>query len=1287
MSTTTLTAFESAYAVGKRHVHFNVRASTPADGAIHEGVGEWCVYREGKPVPIDTCAGPLEFAWLGQDGDEVKGRFVDRSNNAGEWESYTFAVAGTHARVQYVDIADGRDFYDGNSPALAVATVERARANLAATLTTGQAGAIYLKRGQVHFYGDSSAWNGDALAFPHLVQILAYDVGARPILRSGEGNRRRTAVRLGRRGSVHLRGVAIDGVDRTIFVGGVAISAERLGAGARSPMNLIVEDCQIYNCETGITIQDDQVVDETTANDGRNDFVAIVNTTIEDVGNWHMFQGGALRYVLRDNVQFLRQRPIVTSDRNSDRVSNWRHYFVRGQVWDSRGTTGENGGARWQAGQSSSGNVTTWGPGTAIDCTFFGTDQALAAIRIGRSAPDGAGTGIVTDVRFLNCRCNSAKLAIGAEGGNGGNNVIRTQLWNCTVGGVIDIGYLGGGTVSSFEVRDCASSAAGSVPSAHIRLLGAAARYASNSITITGHVGVHPSSAGNRALLDTGRCRASEAAAIISPNSNHNHVGRYGDATMPWFVQGGVFGVLDFYDMTYAQWRTQRGDAGDQNSTARPNSTLGIVNPGTLAANLEDFNPAFATGSGVLDGLGSSRPYSIDAAGFLRSSPSDPGPFEFGATERPELPADEPSGTAYGSGESPVRVINLSPHQFIGWVQVNTDGEVVEPFGSRDGVPFVRGLRTGLDTQSVDLFVDLAPGAQLELADLVSVERDPIEPVNPPVNFFGGDPRVNGVPMVSNGAFVDGQAACEEWTLRVGLFVVKLWTRWYPGEPWVRGEVAVVHSDFTSTLLTTTIPALTLTYGNGLTQILGIPDVNQPLVAPGTVFNDGQARAFPVLFVFPARIRSAADVASLQALGVWGITGHGIRRLYYDANPFQAMDQATWTANNLAGAVERLHTWRESPNGVKGDSRVPGRQQDQAFVMGYAMGDIAATLPTYLEGFRWAARPCHYLEADGSQLNLATHPNLRLNGARPWFGGGGFTDRLGKLEPLEIPVSTPFDWFGPDDQHWWINGLAVSKRLTGSPCQNWLLRMQGVIYLYSKYPDVPTFGSFAIVQSTREICLEGHMVQHCWANLTDRTMADTMRTRVTTRAAGPILAWINAGPYGDIWDVRESTSASIPVAPGWIPWQQTAAVYFLDLLVRQFAPDLNGLAAPIAAGAIRCLNDVWQLEGERWVEYERISISGVKSRSGEFQVAWLPPCIHYLVRTLPDGAAKTKATAIWAQMLGDTLNGVVWDPSDRRPRHWMPPNTFNINPTFPGSGGSQTPSPRRNRNAQLGASL
>jgi hypothetical protein len=83
----------------------------------------------------------------------------------------------------------------------------------------------------------------------------------------------------------------------------------------------------------------------------------------------------------------------------------------------------------------------------------------------------------------------------------------------------------------------------------------------------------------------------------------------------------------------------------------------------------------------------------------------------------------------------------------------------------------------------------------------------------------------------------------------------------------------------------------------------------------------------------------------------------------------------------------------------------------------------------------------------------------------------------------------------------------------------------------------------------------------------------------------------------------------------------------------------------------------------------------------------LPPCIHYLVRTLPDGAAKTKATAIWAQMLGDTLNGVVWDPSDRRPRHWMPPNTFNINPTFPGSGGSQTPSPRRNRNAQLGASL
>lgn len=644
MSVTGLNVYASGRAVGQQHRFYDVRGSAPTVGEVHEGPADWHVYRNGLRLPDESAYGVLDFSWVGIDGDVVRGRFIDRDGNKGEFVADTFSVTGTPILSIYVDSAAGSDAAAGTFAA-PIQTAAEARTRASAALTTaGQCVITYFKRGGTYtFTAAGPIWDGNDKAFAHQVQFIAYGSGAKPILQASGGAA--TAFRSGPHGSLHLIGLEIDGVTFPTVGGSEAVNCQRNGPGARSPLDLLLDDVLIRNCTTGLVIEDNTITSDADLLDGRNDFVALRDVEMREIGNFAIYQDPGLRYVYRRRVLLHRQQPGVDTDRNLDRVTNWLHSFVFGCTWESRTGTGANGGARWQAGPGDGiAGPTVWRYCSVLDSTYSATNQNIAAWRIGRKSGDGFGAGTVADVRFVNCRTNSGKLAIGAEGGNGGNNVDRVQLWNCTIGGTIDIGYLSGGVVGSFEVRDCASSQAGATPLAHIRMLGGPARYAANSITITGHVGLHPDTAGNRALLDTGRCTAAEAAAIVSPNSNRNHVGRYGDGTVPFFVQGGFFpGPPSFYDLTLSQWRTERttlnpSDTGDANSTATANSTLGVTAAGTSAANLDDFDPAYSSGAGPLDGLGSSRPYSLTADRKLRSSPSDPGPFQFGAVEIPDLP-------------------------------------------------------------------------------------------------------------------------------------------------------------------------------------------------------------------------------------------------------------------------------------------------------------------------------------------------------------------------------------------------------------------------------------------------------------------------------------------------------------------------------------------------------------------------------------------------------------------------------------------------------------------------
>ena len=106
MTTTTLTSYASAYSVGRQHVHFDVRSSTPTSGAMNDrdAQGYWWVERGGAIIKREF--GMLDFAWLGLDGDVVHAAAVDSAGNIGQTEAYTFSVTANTAadEVRYVGL-------------------------------------------------------------------------------------------------------------------------------------------------------------------------------------------------------------------------------------------------------------------------------------------------------------------------------------------------------------------------------------------------------------------------------------------------------------------------------------------------------------------------------------------------------------------------------------------------------------------------------------------------------------------------------------------------------------------------------------------------------------------------------------------------------------------------------------------------------------------------------------------------------------------------------------------------------------------------------------------------------------------------------------------------------------------------------------------------------------------------------------------------------------------------------------------------------------------------------
>lgn len=597
-----------------------------------------------------------------------------------------------------------------------------------------------------------------------------------------------------------------------------------------------------------------------------------------------------------------------------------------------------------------------------------------------------------------------------------------------------------------------------------------------------------------------------------------------------------------------------------------------------------------------------------------------------------------------------IRVKNHHPTlPFRGWVRTTSDEEMLPAGSWNSGARYIRGRKIGLNTHVVDVWCLLAPGESKSFDLGMAYEQVPVVSWPPDlVAHFGGSltPSLDGQPMGVVSLTPDGASILAHFRKVTYEAVVDLWLWWYPDEPaWCHGEALVTAA--TRSDPKDYIPSIYLSWGDAHVTVLGRQDAYLWAVDSMAA---GQAKAVPVTFTWPRHAKGTLDLSSAAVASQWQIGAVGIQQLLHDGNPLYGEGfTPTKMISQFGEAARRLHTWDVPLYGPAIKSTDSGDQEDQVFVRGEALlpGGEGAELVAWLSAIKLhAERPCNYVEPDGSPLEPARHvsPRLVFWNAMPHdyqSPPGNYVispDRLGLSRNPTIE-ETRYR-YGPDVEHWLCNTLVAACRLTGSPVAQRLLRNLCVVYLLQRTED-PSWSTTTEGIFLRGLGWEGIFVAHVWRDLEDRAMAQRVADRWRERCRRVILPRL-AAKERDIWSTWNELSPAVPILPGWIPWHQAIMAYGLDLACRVVGPE-EGCALALR-GAKRVLEDVWQLEGERWVEYERLSLAGDRSRSGMFTASWFPCAVAVVRRYEPENA---KAAAIWRQMLSDTANSAD--------RSWLPP--------------------------------
>lgn len=533
-----------------------------------------------------------------------------------------------------------------------------------------------------------------------------------------------------------------------------------------------------------------------------------------------------------------------------------------------------------------------------------------------------------------------------------------------------------------------------------------------------------------------------------------------------------------------------------------------------------------------------------------------------------------------------IRLANFSPSPFRGWKRLKTDFPLPHAAQVLGGLLVVRGEPSGLDTHYADVRCLLGPGEETTLhatqATPVGFQRGSFP--QDPLGFFGGQLTIDGnnakwVSLRANGAGYDCVLRQRE-SGEVKHRSVEIMFTWYPTTPWLaEGEIIVTNSNPATTALVMVGDDIGVRFGDAVVLPLG-GRAWKPASA-GTQWADGQARAMPVLFVWLQHMTPEAW-SDIAALAQFGISAVGIQKLLADGNPLfpQGFDPRRWTKDRLPEAMRRLHTWEPPMCGPAPQSSQSGEQDDQPCARGEAMlpDGLGAEKVIYLSALKMANRPCHHLEADGSQLDPARHtakPLIFFNG-RPHTGLWNIVDRLGKDSGL-AHSQVPGGWFGPDEEHAMHGTLAAACRMVPSHACQWLLRQQAIQYplMWTTTPGWSTSQCYA----ARAVGWEALLVVHIWRELEDRALAQKVRDHYMVRLSNILLPTLGSAE-NDIWDVRVDDPR---LGPGrrWIPWQSALGAYGLDLAGEVFGRADARIVALRAAQ--RVLNAAWKKVGTRWV--------------------------------------------------------------------------------------------------------
>jgi hypothetical protein len=418
-------------------------------------------------------------------------------------------------------------------------------------------------------------------------------------------------------------------------------------------------------------------------------------------------------------------------------------------------------------------------------------------------------------------------------------------------------------------------------------------------------------------------------------------------------------------------------------------------------------------------------------------------------------------------------------------------------------------------------------------------------------------------------------------------------------------------------------PGFTLHFGNAVVLVPGHPP-DAELIDGDTQFGDGQARTLPVTLLWPDHFENLAQWCSAAVLDQIGAVG--ISRLLPQGNPRlpPGLDPVAWAGARLAESIRRLHTWEAplcGPNPGSGDA---GQQRDQTFVGGEPLAENGAGAEQiiYLAALKAAARPCHHLERDGSQLSSVAHPRLVMWDSRPHLVSVS-PDQLGKSRYLHTGIETA-GWSGSDVEHWFHNNMVAAARLTGSPAIQHMLSMQARIYPY-QWTTRPDLINQSVPFAARAVGWEGIMAVQLWINLEDRELATATREHWLDRATHVLVPQLSAMP-GDVWDWRRDDR----IGPGrrYMPWQQAVGAYGLDLAGEVFGH--AGAREVALRAAKRVIHDAYWWDGDRWTSRDVIAQDDAVVPSGAYDFFGTPLAIATMLRHDPK---SEPARTIWKQLL------------------------------------------------------